>query len=224
MKTLLLTLLLVPMMSFGQIYKELVDKIGNSISGVIGWSDNGEFFAFRNIVLNDIWYTDEIGIISLVDNKLIEAIYLDPEFGTWNQHKKEVDSFLLKYNIIQHDYQNNGLLKLDKDFDNLICFKLLKLKLNYFNSCISEVKSDDSYSETEILNNLLKEDSFFQSFSDFVSDYQSSIWKFKITDFYINYAFKNKIVFQVAAIRIPGDCGTSQDCYESIYNYYSCQL
>ena len=100
MKKLLLILLCLPLIGFGQKYKELKGNYGESISGIIGWNEQGDLFAFRNIITEDVWTNDIITIVSLINNKTVDYIHLN-EMGMWSEQEKVVSSFLSKYKIRQ---------------------------------------------------------------------------------------------------------------------------
>ena len=98
MKKLLLILLCVPLIGFGQDYKEPKDKYGTPFNSVIGWS-NTELFAYRNVGEDDgIGEYDNIIIINLINNEEVDRLSFEGE--TWTNNEDVVNTFLSKYNII----------------------------------------------------------------------------------------------------------------------------
>ena len=88
MKKLLLILLCLPVIGFGQDYKEPKDKYGFAINSVIGWSNSG-LFAYRNVSSDVSVVTDSISVINFSDNHSIKLI------GSYNPHK---------YNLKNEDF------------------------------------------------------------------------------------------------------------------------
>ena len=118
MKKLLLILLCLPMIGFGQDYQEPKDKYGTSFSSVIGWSNTG-LFAYRNVGEDDgIGEYDNITIIDLSNNQRVDGLGFEGE--TWTNNENIVNAFLSKYNIQQ--INNPALLTL-QDVKDIPCVK-----------------------------------------------------------------------------------------------------
>ena len=128
MKKLLLILLCLPMIGFGQ------------KSGIIGWSKDG-LFAYRSITDEDMRGTvDRITIQDIKDNRIM---FYDQD-GNIN-----VDSLLSFYNIIARNFTNNridDIMHLDclenaiEDFENDNC-----QIIGYHRGSDNELLFEDSY-------------------------------------------------------------------------------
>ena len=140
MKKLLLILLCLPVIGFGQDYKEPKDKYGFAINSVIGWSNSG-LFAYRNVSSDVSVVTDSISVINFSDNQEIDLLSFEGE--TWANNENVVNDFLSKYNI----QQINPILFNIEDIKHNLCVKeLLSLEtleyelLGYYKSPFDKKK------------------------------------------------------------------------------------
>ena len=122
------------MIGFGQEYKELKGNYGESISGIIGWNEQGDLFAFRNIITEDVWTNDIITIVSLINNKTVDYIHLN-EMGMWSEQEKVVSSFLSKYKFMHNSLID---LLLTNSCREIYCSHILECSLRLLHKANSE--------------------------------------------------------------------------------------
>ena len=225
MKKLLLILLCLPLIGFGQKYKELKGNYGESISGIIGWNEQGDLFAFRNIITEDVWTNDIITIVSLINNKTVDYIHLN-EMGMWSEQEKVVSSFLSKYKIRQ--VETPKILNV-KDIEHNTCLEQILTKINKHNKFVLDLLSISPENTGEHISHLGEEDYLneqFYSYFEFSSYFEGQGFgdiSFRIVGYYNIADFNNKLLIQIEAKRRVIDCGTCEEYqYEYSYSYYCC--
>ena len=236
MKKLLLILLCLPFIGFGQKYKVIHHhdaNINEQVRGIIGWDEKCELLAFRNLFWsnNGVLTYDVITIVNLINNETVDYILQDPEIASWSYDVEVVDSFLSKYNIIQAkttkkdwliDYLSysdiksclDPIIKIIKKHDNFI-FEENNISIFFERFFTTDYKV------------LLDFRALYEKFDPFVG-YDESLGgiSFRIKHYcYEIPDFENKLLFVIEGKKRLGDYGTCQEesCkYEYFYYYYSC--